>query len=192
MFTPEGVRIPVTRISTGPCYICGLDTATDAPRVQLGFADKKQISKALAGHLKKAGIEKKLRFFRSVGTEGTDGLSLGKEIRATDVFKPGDNISVSGRSKGKGFAGVVKRHHFAGGPRTHGQSDRERSPGSLGQTTTPGRVYRGKRMAGRMGNDNVTVSGLKVIAIDAEHNIITVKGVVPGAKKGLLILSKEA
>ena len=108
-----------------------------------------------------------------------------------EVFAPGDTIRITGTSKGKGFAGVVKRHHFAGGPRTHGQSDRERAPGSIGQTTTPGRVYRGKRMAGRMGGERVTVRGLEVVAIDPEKNLLTVKGLVPGARNGLLIIQKE-
>ena len=113
------------------------------------------------------------------------------EIKVGDVFAPGDPVRVTGTSKGKGFAGVVKRHHFAGGPRTHGQSDRERAPGSIGQTTTPGRVYRGKRMAGRMVTDTVTVRGLKVIAVDPENNTVTIKGLVPGGRKGLLLVQKE-
>ena len=98
---------------------------------------------------------------------------------------------MTGVSKGKGFAGVVKRHGFAGGPRTHGQSDRERAPGSIGQTTTPGRVYRGKRMAGHMGTETVTVQGLTVVAIDPEKNMLTVSGLVPGGKSGLLVVTKE-
>src|SRR5207247_7959997 len=111
----------------------------------------------------------------------------GDMIQVTSVFEPGDIIDVTGISKGKGFAGGVKRHHFKGGPRTHGQSDRERAPGSIGQTTTPGRVYRGKRMAGRMGNDRVTVRGLEVVAIDSEKHMLTIKGLVPGAIKELLV-----
>lgn len=107
-----------------------------------------------------------------------------------DEFSPGDHVQVTGTSKGKGFAGVVKRHHFKGGPRTHGQSDRERAPGSIGQTTTPGRVYKGKRMAGRMGGNRVTIKGLEVSSIDPNNNTILVKGLVPGALRGLLLLSK--
>jgi len=103
----------------------------------------------------------------------------------------GDKVRVTGISKGKGFAGVVKRHHFKGGPRTHGQSDRERAPGSIGQTTTPGRVYRGKRMAGRMGTGRITVTGLKVIGIDAQSGILKIKGLVPGSVRSLITVTKE-
>ena len=103
----------------------------------------------------------------------------------------GDKVTITGVSKGKGFAGVVKRHGFAGMPRTHGTSDRERAPGSIGQTTTPGRVYRGERMAGRMGNDQVTLRKLRVVAIDADKNVLTLKGLVPGGVNGLLLIRKE-
>lgn len=105
-----------------------------------------------------------------------------------DGLKPGDVVQVRGTSKGKGFAGVVKRHHFKGGPRTHGQSDRERAPGSIGQTTTPGRVYRGKRMAGRMGSDRVTIKNLLVL--DIARDIVTIKGLVPGARNNRLVITK--
>ena len=141
--------------------------------------------------MKKAGLDKKPRFLREIRVGDVGELKLGAEIKVGDVFAPGDPVRVTGTSKGKGFAGVVKRHHFAGGPRTHGQSDRERAPGSIGQTTTPGRVYRGKRMAGRMGTDTVTVRGLKVIAVDPENNTVTIKGLVPGGRKGLLLVQKE-
>ena len=114
----------------------------------------------------------------------------GVQVNVSDVFTVGDAITVMGISKGKGFAGGVKRHHFQGGPKTHGQSDRERAPGSIGMTTTPGRVFKGKRMAGRMGNDRVTVKGLTVVSINAEKNILTVKGLVPGAKNSLLVIQK--
>lgn len=113
-------------------------------------------------------------------------IQAGKDVKIGDVFKPGDHIQVTGTSKGKGFAGVVKRHHFKGGPRTHGQSDRERAPGSIGQTTTPGRVYKGKRMAGRMGGNRVTVKGLQVVSVDPNKNTIWVKGLVPGPSRGLI------
>jgi len=103
----------------------------------------------------------------------------------------GDKVKVTGTSKGKGFAGVVKRWHFAGGPRTHGQSDRERAPGSIGQTTTPGRVYKGKKMAGRMGGKKVTVKGLKVVEVKPEENLLVIKGLVPGAKGGKVLVSKQ-
>jgi large subunit ribosomal protein L3 len=116
---------------------------------------------------------------------------IGKEVSLTEAFKEGDMITVTGVSKGKGFAGVVKRYGFKGGPKTHGQSDRQRAPGSIGATTTPGRVFKGKRMAGRMGNQSVTVKNLLVSKVDAEKNIIYVKGAVPGNKKGLISLRKS-
>ncbi|MBI1982210.1 MAG: 50S ribosomal protein L3 [Candidatus Levybacteria bacterium] len=109
-------------------------------------------------------------------------------LKALEVFKPGDIVDVIGVSKGKGFAGVVKRHHFKGGPRTHGQSDRERAPGSIGQTTTPGRVYKGKRMAGRMGHERVTIKNLQVI--DVSEDKILIKGLVPGPKNSLVMVRK--
>ena len=117
--------------------------------------------------------------------------NLGEVINATEVFKPGDVIDVTGISKGKGFAGVVKRHHFKGGPRTHGQSDRERAPGSIGQTTTPGRVYKGKRMAGRMGHERVTIKNLEIVEVIPEKNILLIKGAVPGARNSLLIIKNN-
>lgn len=189
-FTEDGKRIPVTSVVAGPCWV----TQKTDTHVQLGFAIVKHISKAEEGHVKKAGLDKKLRFLRSFrlsNVSDVQDLSVGKEIKAGDVFAVGDSIRVTGVSKGKGFAGVVKRHGFKGGPRTHGQSDRERAPGSIGQTTTPGRVYRGKRMAGRMGGDRVTVTGLKVVSVDAEKNTMMIKGLVPGAKEGLLVIQKE-
>lgn len=114
--------------------------------------------------------------------------SVGDVIKASDIFKPGDVINVTGISKGKGYAGGVKRYHFKGGPRTHGQSDRERAPGSIGSTTTPGRVYKGKRMAGRMGHERITVKNLQVVFVD--DNNILVKGLVPGGRNTLLMLKK--
>lgn len=193
-FTADGKRIPVTVIQAGPCWITHVQDMPTYKSIQLGFATTRHISKAEEGHIKKAGLDKKLRFLRSfrIGTLGDLGdVSPGKEIKVGDVFQPGDAIRVTGTSKGKGFAGVVKRHGFAGGPRTHGQSDRERAPGSIGATTTPGRVYRGKRMAGRMGGARVTQRGLEVVAINPDTNTLTLKGLVPGGQKGLLIIQKE-
>ena len=185
-FSESGKRIPVTQITAGPCWVTQM---TDT-HMQLGFGSIKNISKAEIGHIKKAGLDKKLRFLRSFRTSD-ENLKVGSEIKVADVLAVGDKVTVTGVSKGKGFAGVVKRHGFHGGPRTHGQSDRERSPGSIGQTTTPGRVYRGKRMAGRMGNDQVTLRKLQVVAIDAEKNMLTLQGLVPGAANGLLLITKE-
>lgn len=191
-FTSDGKRIPVTHIQAGPCWITEVEDKPSYKSIQLGFGNTRNISKAEEGHTKKAGLTNKLRFLRSFTVPVlTDTDKPGTQVNVSDVFAVGDVIRVTGVSKGKGFAGVVKRHGFAGGPRTHGQSDRERAPGSIGQTTTPGRVYLGKRMAGRMGGDRVTQRGLSVVAINAETNILTVKGLVPGGQNGLLIIQKE-
>ncbi|MBI2611319.1 50S ribosomal protein L3 [Candidatus Gottesmanbacteria bacterium] len=191
-FTEAGLRIPVTHIIAGPCPVVSTKTADrdgyDA--LILGFGQKKpsRITKQLLGIAKKAGLDKNPpRFLREVTASD---LKVGDIVKVGDVFTIGDKIQVTGVSKGKGFQGVVKRHHFKGGPRTHGQSDRERAPGSIGQTTTPGRVYKGKRMAGRMGNKRTTVKNLKVISIDPEKNLLTIKGLVPGGRNSLLIIQK--
>lgn len=192
MFTDDGMRIPVTCVLAGPNWVTEVEETPTYKSIQLGFGTITKLTKPKAGHLKKAGLEeKKLRFLRSFDVSNLGDISLGKAIRVEDVFAPGDRIRVTGTSKGKGFAGVVKRHGFRGGPRTHGQSDRERAPGSIGATTTPGRVYKGKRMAGRMGSDTVTVRNLKIVSVDPETQTITIKGLVPGAKNGLLIIAKE-
>ncbi len=192
-FTPDGKRIPVTFIAAGPCWVTRIEDKGQYLRLQLGFGNTKHMNKAQGGLVKKAGLDKKPRFLREIRvSELPETVKIGSEITVSDVFAPGDRITITGTSKGKGFAGVVKRHHFKGGPATHGQSDRERAPGSIGQTTTPGRVYRGKRMAGRMGGERVTVRGLSVVSIDPTNNMLTVKGVVPGAKQGLLIIQKQA
>ena len=189
-FTDDGKRIPVTMITAGPCWVTQVKDMGTYRSIQLGFGTVKNISKPLQGHIKKAGLEQKPRFLREIRAASDEAVTLGAQIQVSDVFKVGDNIQVTGISKGKGFAGVVKRHHFKGGPRTHGQSDRERAPGSIGQTTTPGRVYKGKRMAGRMGGDTVTAKGLQVVSIDPATNLLTVKGVVPGGAHGLLLVAK--
>ena len=191
-FTEDGRRIPVTVINAGPNFITKIDDTSMGKSIQLGFGTLKSISKAEVGHIKKAGLDKKLRFLRSFPVEVLEETdTIGKEIAIDQVFAVGDTIRVTGTSKGKGFASAIKRHGFKGGPRTHGQSDRERAPGSIGSTTTPGRVFKGKRMAGRMGSDRVTVRNLQVVGIDLEKQTLTVKGLVPGAQDGLLIIAKE-
>lgn len=189
-FLEDGRRIPITLIQAGPCWV----TQVTDERYQLGFGNTRHISKAEEGHTKKAGLKDKLRFLRSFSLGNLSDLgdlSLGSEVRVGDVFQPGDTVRVTGISKGKGFAGGVKRHGFSGGPKTHGQSDRHRAPGSIGSGTTPGRVYRGKKMAGRMGGERVTTRGLRVVAIAQDTNTLTVKGLVPGGQKGLLVIQKE-
>ncbi len=191
-FDEAGNRIPVTVIAAGPCYITAARESKSGTLVQLGYDTKKNISKAESGHLKKAGLEFKLRFLRTVKTaDDVSSFTLGSAVDTAAIFSQGDHIRVSGTGIGKGFAGVVKRHNFRGGPRTHGQSDRERAPGSIGQTTTPGRVYRGKRMAGRMGQDKVTIRGLKVISYDPSTYMLKIKGLVPGSVNSYVIVSKD-
>jgi len=192
-FDEKGRRIPVTEVEAGPNWITEVEDNAHYKSIQLGFGTIKNLSKAEIGHLKKAGLETKLRFLRSFTVSDiSETEKPGAQVSVDTIFAPGDTIRVTGTSKGKGFAGVIKRHNFQGGPRTHGQSDRERAPGSIGQTTTPGRVYKGKRMAGRMGNATVTVRNLKVVAVDPTTQHLTIKGVVPGAINGLLIIQKEA
>ncbi|MDO8515308.1 MAG: 50S ribosomal protein L3 [bacterium] len=176
-YTPEGLRIPVTHIKVEPNVVVGKDL------VALGH--KKSVSKPWQGMINKLTDKISPRFMRKLETEKT----FGENIKISDVFSLGDNIKVSGISKGKGFAGGVKRHGFKGGPKTHGQSDRQRAPGSIGQSTTPGRVYKGKRMAGHMGVDNITVKNLKVVEI--KEDLLIVKGLVPGYKGTLLKITKS-
>jgi len=201
-FFEEGKRIPVTYIKTSPCYLVDIKWPEQHGyfAILLGFGQTKNIKKPTLGQLKKAGIKTPLRFLKEFRLEkkeiiiekgGKKGIKVGeKEIFIGDevnpllFFQKGHFVNVSGQSKGKGFQGVVKRHHFKGGPRTHGQSDRERAPGSIGQTTTPGRVYKGKRMAGRMGGKRITIKNFKVIEV--KDDSLIVKGLVPGARGGLL------
>ena len=143
----------------------------------------------MQGHLKKAGVSTPVRWLREVRAEKLD-IELGKTLNATDIFSVGDVVSVTGISKGKGFAGGVKRWGFSGGPKTHGQSDRHRAPGSIGAGTTPGRVLKGKKMAGRMGNDQKMVSGLIVLDVDTVNNTILVSGPIPGAKESMVTIQK--
>ncbi len=197
-FDKTGNMTPVTRIMTAPCWVITVktDSKDGYNAVQLGFGTRRAITltKQELGHLKKAGLDKNPpRFLKEIHLSDLSNLSdlkPGTEIKVEEIFTAGDIVQVTGVSKGKGFQGVVKRHHFKGGPRTHGQSDRERAPGSIGSTTTPGRVYKGKRMAGRMGQDRVTIKNLKVVSIDTDKNILTISGVVPGGRNSLLVIQK--
>lgn len=193
MFLENGFRIPVTHIQVeGNVVVAGKTKEKDGyTALQLGFGKAKKASKARLGHIKRSKLKEAPQFLREVRFADSDIASipsLGTIIKATDVFKPGDIVDVIGVSKGKGYAGVVKRHHFKGGPRTHGQSDRERAPGSIGQTTTPGRVYKGKRMAGRMGHERVTIQNLKVVDVGEER--MSIKGLVPGSVNSLVMIKK--
>ena len=184
----DGGEVVVTAIEAGPCLVTQVKTMTrdGYNAVQIGFGEAKRLNSAQQGHLKDVGQFKYLREFR---TEDVESAQVGEKLDV-DMFKSGDSVDVTGTSKGKGFAGVVKRHHFAGGPKTHGQSDRHRAPGSIGATTHPGRVFKGTRMAGHMGNRRVTVLNLKVIDVDLARHLILVEGAVPGSNKGLLLIKK--
>lgn len=184
-YDSRGRRVGATIVEIGPNFV----TQINANSIQLGFGTKKSVRKPQLGHGKKAGVEQPIRWFREVEKNGED-TKPGTEIKLDQVFSIGDAVKVTGVSKGRGFAGVVKRHGFHGGPKTHGQSDRERAPGAIGSGTTPGRVYKGKRMAGHMGNVRVSVRGLEVVGIDKEKNLLTVKGAVPGATGGLVMITK--
>lgn len=191
-----GTRIPVTYIQAGPCMVTQIKTSQDNEywSVQLGFGTRriKNISKPVTGHLKAAYKDKKkaARFLREIRFFEEPKFKVGETIKITDVFKKGDVVTVTGVSKGKGFAGVVKRWDFRGGPRTHGQSDRLRAPGSIGQGTTPGRVRKGKKMAGRMGTQTTTVRNLIVVDVNEDESILTVSGSLPGHRNTLLFIKK--
>jgi len=189
IFRDNGKAEAVTAIEAGPCMITQVKTTAKEGynTVQLGFGQAKRLNSPERGHLKGAGQFKYLREFRM---DDTEAVKVGEQVDVS-LFKAGDLIDVIGVSKGKGFAGVVKRHHFAGGPKTHGQSDRHRAPGSIGATTSPGRVFKGMRMAGHMGNNRVTVPHLEVLEADPTRNLLLVKGAVPGARNGLLLIRKS-
>lgn len=209
MFDKQGKRIPTTFLKTKGCYLIDVRTKekNGCLSLRFGIGQIKNIKKPVKGELEKAGIKTPLRFLKEfridnltdwkISEENNQKLVIyqnkkiffGQEVNPSLFFKIGDKVKVSGISKGKGFQGVVKRHHFKGGPRTHGQSDRERAPGSIGMTTTPGRVFKGKRMAGRMGNQKVTIKGLEII--DIKEDGILVKGLVPGYKNSLIEVRKQ-
>jgi large subunit ribosomal protein L3 len=196
LFQESGETVAVTAIQAGPSVVTQIKSQDkdgyDA--IQVGFIENKvkqsRLSSPEKGHLR--GLEN-VRYLREFKTDPDFiGISSVKRGDKVDVgfLKHGDLINVTGLSKGRGFAGVVKRYHFAGGPKTHGQTDRHRAPGSIGATTFPGRVFKGKRMAGHMGNRRVTARNLEVIQADPERNLLLVKGAIPGANGELLVIEK--
>jgi large subunit ribosomal protein L3 len=194
IFDEAGEVIPVTVIEAGPCFVAQIKTVErdGYPAIQLGFGETKpkHLTKPQLQHLQKSNLSalRHLREFRMNPDEAARlDLEEGQKV-TVDVFEEGEYVDVTGTSKGRGFAGVVKRHGFGGGPKTHGQSDRLRAPGSIGACYTPGRVFKGKRMPGRMGGERVTVQALQVVLVDPERNLLVVRGAVPGARNGLLMI----
>jgi large subunit ribosomal protein L3 len=210
IFTERGEVVPVTVIKAGPCIVTQIRTVENDgyEAVQIGFGEAKAkgLSRPELGHLLGQGNIRGLkkdelkdlaersgrlivRHVREFEADDITAMQVGDTV-GVDLFSPGQKIDVSGTSKGRGFAGVVKRHNFRGGPRTHGQSDRLRAPGSIGSGTTPGRVWKGMRMAGRMGGKRVTVQNLEVVRVIPEEQLLLVKGSVPGPRTGLLMVRK--
>jgi len=189
IFDDAGVAIPVTLIEAGPCYVTQIrmPEKDGYAAVQLGFVEvkPKRLSGGQLGHLKRNSLPP-LRFLREF-REKDPQVQEGDKV-TVEVFAVGDHVDVIGTSKGKGFQGGVKRYHFRGGPKTHGQSDRQRAPGSRGSGTTPGRVFKGARGPGHMGDDRVTVQNLRVVLVDTERNLLGVRGAVPGARGGLVLI----
>jgi large subunit ribosomal protein L3 len=189
VFDETGVVHPVTVVEAGPCVVTEVMTAerNGYEALQLGFGLSKRLNKPEQGQRRASGFMS--RTLREVQADDAGSFEVGQVVKA-DVFAEGEFVDVTGTSKGRGFQGVVKRHGFRGGPKTHGQSDRLRAPGSIGASATPGRVFKGMRMAGHMGNERVTVQGLEVIRVDPERNLLLIKGSVPGPNEGLLIIRR--
>jgi len=188
IFRDSGEAEAVTAVEAGPCSVVQIKTVAKEGynAAQLGFGEAKRLKSPQRGHLGGLGKFKHLREFR---VDDIGDIQVKLDV---SLFNEGDLVDVTGVSKGKGFSGVVKRHGFAGGPKTHGQSDRHRHPGSIGATTSPGRVLKGTSMAGHMGNRRVTVRKLEVLKADPERNLLLIKGAVPGANNGLLLITKSA
>ena len=188
IFSEKGQVIPVTVLEVGPCYVTQIRTNDKEgyTSIQIGFEETRRLNKAERGHLKNMPS---LKHLREVRTSQIDQYKVGQKLNAA-IFAAGEKVDVVGTSKGKGTAGGVKKYHFRGGPKTHGQSDRLRRPGSSSATTTPGRVLKGTRRAGQMGAVRVTVPNLEVIQVDTERNMVTVRGAVPGPKNGLVFVQK--
>ena len=192
IFNEDGVLTPVTVLQAGPCVVTQVKTVENDgyAAVQVGFGDirEKLVNKPMKGHFAKAGVAPK-RFVREFRVEDAESYAVGQEIKA-DVFAAGDKVDATAKSKGKGFQGAIKRHGQSRGPMTHG-SKYHRHAGSNGSATTPGRVFKGKKMAGHMGAVRITVQNLEVVRVDAEQNLILVKGAVPGPKKSLVMIKES-
>ncbi len=189
VFAPNGEARGVTVVEAGPCVVVQIKTKeTDGyDAIQIGFGARRRVNDALRGHLKRLGD---FRYLREVRVDDPNAYALGQKLGA-ELFAEGDIVDVVGTSKGRGFAGGVKRYHFRGGPKTHGQSDRHRGPGSIGSGTTPGRVRKGLHMAGHMGDERVTVKNLRVFESDPARGVLLIEGAVPGGSGGLLRIAKR-
>lgn len=189
VFDEKGEALPVTVIECGPNVVTQIRTEENDgyEAVQLGFGISKRLNRPEQGHRRASGYMSDV--LREVKATSLDGLEVGQQIKV-DTFAPGELVDVSANSKGRGFQGGMKRHGFSGGPKTHGQSDRWRAPGSIGSSATPGRVMKGIKMAGHMGDARVTVMNLEVVRVDIERNLLLVKGSVPGPNKGLVTIRK--
>ncbi len=187
IFEESGEAVSVTVLEAGPCPVVALRTKDkhgyDAVQVGFGKRRKNRINKPTAGHYKKADIEPS-QYLREIKTD-EEGIDVGSVLKV-DIFKVGQKVDVTGISRGLGFAGTIKRHHFSGGNKTHGQSDRLRAPGSIGQSSYPSRVFKGMKMSGRMGKDKVTTLNLRIVRIIEEENLMLVKGAVPGNKGSII------
>ena len=194
LFDENGVVTASTLVEAGPCFVTQLRTpdVDGYTAVQLGFGETARQTKPEKGHLKKAGLPEKqgLQSLREVPADSLEDLELGARIDAS-IFEQGEIVDVIGTSKGKGFAGVMKRHNFHGGPKTHGQSDRWRHSGSVGSGTTPGRTFKGMRMGGRLGNARITVKNLRILSVDPERNLVALRGAIPGPNGGLIMIRKK-
>lgn len=186
----SGIVVPITVLEVGPCTITQVKTRErdGYEAVQMGFQSIKRANRPKRGHLRDVGL---FRHLKEVPADSLEDLEIGQQLKA-NIFERGERVTVIGASKGRGFQGTVKRHGFHGGSRTHGQSDRLRAPGSIGMGTTPGRVFKGKRMSGHMGNQRTTVKNLEVVDVDQERNLLMVKGGVPGAPQGLVLVHKTS
>tara|TARA_B100000941_G_C28504656_1_gene556512 strand:+ start:1413 stop:2042 length:630 start_codon:yes stop_codon:yes gene_type:complete len=186
----RGLAVPTTIIKLGPCKVIQVKTMKrdGYESVQIGFDESKRLNSPQIGHQKRSNSSYKI--LKEVSSSSVDSVEVG-QLFDCSIFEVGEKVSVQGISKGKGFAGTVKRYNFKGGPKTHGQSDRHRAPGSIGAGSSPGRVWKGTKMSGHMGLDKVTQKGLKITKIDKENNIIEVKGSVPGSNTNAVIVLKE-
>ena len=186
----NGLAIPVTVIKLGPCKVTQVKTSNrdGYESVQIGFDEKNNLNKPQLGHQKRS--ESSFRILREVSSSDVNSVEVGQSFDCS-IFEVGEKVTIQGISKGKGFAGTVKRYNFKGGPKTHGQSDRHRAPGSIGAGSSPGRVWKGTKMSGHMGDEKVTQKGLKIVKVDQANNLIEVKGSVPGSNTNNVIVTKE-